>query len=132
MRLPEPSARARRIALTPLIDVVFILLLFFMLSSSFSREQQIGFATAQSASGPANSEPRRLILTRDGDLRLGERRLPPDSAALAAQLAAWRQADALVTLSAEAEVPVQALVSTLDRLTAAGLSRLQLAASVSP
>ncbi|MEL6202385.1 MAG: biopolymer transporter ExbD [Pseudomonadota bacterium] len=36
MRL-EPEFRRKRLTLTPLIDVIFLLLLFFMLSSTFSR-----------------------------------------------------------------------------------------------
>ncbi|MEL6374265.1 MAG: biopolymer transporter ExbD [Pseudomonadota bacterium] len=35
MRLNEPARRRRRFDLTPLIDVVFLLLVFFMLASTF-------------------------------------------------------------------------------------------------
>ena len=37
MRLDVPPPAARRLSLTSLIDVIFLLLLFFMLSSTFSR-----------------------------------------------------------------------------------------------
>ncbi len=41
MQFPEATRTHRRISLTPLIDVVFLLLVFFMLSSSFIRWRQV-------------------------------------------------------------------------------------------
>ena len=43
MQLDITPRRARTISLTPLIDVVFILLLFFMLSTQFTEQQAITF-----------------------------------------------------------------------------------------
>jgi biopolymer transport protein ExbD len=40
------APRLRRLALTPLIDVVFLLLLFFMLTTTFSRLGEIDLAPA--------------------------------------------------------------------------------------
>ena len=40
--IPGPPARRRSlVSITPLVDVVFILLFFFMLASSFDRWQQV-------------------------------------------------------------------------------------------
>jgi biopolymer transport protein ExbD len=41
MRIEKPFNRRKVLGLTPLIDVVFILLLFFMLSTKFSQQQAI-------------------------------------------------------------------------------------------
>ncbi|THK40217.1 hypothetical protein E8Q33_15080, partial [Methylophaga sp. SB9B] len=47
MLLEHPLAAKRRlISLTPLIDVVFILLLFFMLSSGFTQWRQMDITAA--------------------------------------------------------------------------------------
>lgn len=46
MNLDLPTARRRTvISLTPLIDVVFILLLFFMLASNFSQERSVSWSS---------------------------------------------------------------------------------------
>ncbi|MFT6878412.1 MAG: biopolymer transport protein ExbD [Granulosicoccus sp.] len=46
MNLDLPTPRRRSvISLTPLIDVVFILLLFFMLASNFSKERTVSWNT---------------------------------------------------------------------------------------
>ena len=68
-------ARARRhwLPLTPLIDVIFLLLLFFMLSSTFLRFSSVE-VTAAGPSGPgaapATGRPALLTLRHDGLLAL--------------------------------------------------------------
>ena len=71
-RLGQPQGRRRPlISLTPLIDVVFILLVFFMLASSFLDWRSIDLnAPAQAAAGPAiegallvEIHPDRLLLS---------------------------------------------------------------------
>ena len=52
MRLETAIQRRRRPSMTPLIDVIFLLLLFFMLSSTFSRFDEIEL-TGASATGAA-------------------------------------------------------------------------------
>ena len=51
----EEAARKRRslVILTPLVDIVFILLIFFMLASSFDDHRVIGFLTP----GPRSRAP---------------------------------------------------------------------------
>ena len=61
MSIPNPVGKRRRIPLTPLIDVIFILIMFFLLSSSFGvwRPLDILLGNAQTmtpeqAKGPAD------------------------------------------------------------------------------
>ena len=49
MRLSEPVRVKRSISLTPLIDVVFLLLVFFMLASTFLKFGTVKLETAGSA-----------------------------------------------------------------------------------
>ena len=69
-RETEEAARKRRslVILTPLVDIVFILLIFFMLASSFSDQRVIGFLTpsgAQRAVGP--EQPSAVLVRVDVD-----------------------------------------------------------------
>lgn len=48
--------RRKRITLTPLVDVIFLLLLFFMLTSTFSRFSEVPLSTA-GAGGNARETP---------------------------------------------------------------------------
>ncbi len=50
-------ARRRRLSITSLIDVIFLLLLFFMLSSTFSRFAEVELASAGAGQGTAPDKP---------------------------------------------------------------------------
>lgn len=63
MRLDTGEAPRGGMSLTPVIDVVFLLLLFFMLASTFSRYAHVDVALAgKVASGPA-SEATAILLS---------------------------------------------------------------------
>lgn len=63
-------AKRRRLALTPLVDVIFLLLLFFMLSSTFTRFAEVELSAAsRGAAAPGADAPVFLQLTPE-DVRL--------------------------------------------------------------
>ena len=65
MPVSAATFRRRKLSLTSLIDVIFLLLLFFMLSSTFSRNGEIPFlAAAKGGAGNADRPP--LFLRLDG------------------------------------------------------------------
>ena len=57
MRISEPLRPRRQISLTPLIDVVFLLLLFFMLTSTFARFAELDVARQSTSAGEAALPP---------------------------------------------------------------------------
>lgn len=57
--------RKRVLSLTSLIDVIFLLLLFFMLSSTFSNYADIDLAVATSGASTSNAPPLLLKLSHD-------------------------------------------------------------------
>lgn len=68
MQLDRPAAPSRKlIGLTPLIDVVFILLLFFMLTSSFIQWQSLDLMVSTGEGSEVSDEPPlMLVMTPDG------------------------------------------------------------------
>ncbi|WP_026381591.1 ExbD/TolR family protein [Afifella pfennigii] len=62
MRIDRHRPRRRAISMTPLIDVVFLLLLFFMLASTFARFGAVDVSLAHEGSGPAATGERRNVL----------------------------------------------------------------------
>ena len=122
----EPRRRRALISLTPLIDVVFILLVFFMLASSFLDWRSIGL-TAPTAGAPAGTmEGAVLVEVRADGLRLAGRPVTLDEldARIRTRLAEKR--DQSVFVKPAPGVPLQQAVAVLDRLTAAGVTRLSL------
>lgn len=118
----------RRIGLTPLIDVVFILLMFFMLTSSFIQWQQIELKTPRAPAGAAAAEPALVArLDTAGRLTINGAVIPVRdlNSEQIAGIRGYSTGRALVVVPA-AEVPVQRVVDTLERLAAAGVTRLTL------
>jgi biopolymer transport protein ExbD len=116
-----PRRRAR-ISLTPLIDVVFILLVFFMLASSFLDERAIKVGAPAAALGGASLEGALLVELRRDGLRLAGERLPLPQ--LMARLAehAVRDPRQRVLIKPAPGVSLQDAVTLLDRVSASGLS----------
>lgn len=119
----QPRPR-RRPNLTPMIDVVFLLLVFFMLASRFGVERALPLALGAGGGG-AYTGPPRLVEVLPGGAALNGTPVAPS--ALAQALSGLMQApDDIVVLRARDGADVQALVSVMDLLTAAGLTRLVL------
>jgi biopolymer transport protein ExbD len=57
MHISEPLPRRRQISLTPLVDVIFLLLMFFMLSSTFARFADLDLARQSASAGEAQLPP---------------------------------------------------------------------------
>ncbi len=57
MHISEPLPRRRHISLTPLVDVIFLLLMFFMLSSTFARFADLDVARQSTSAGEAQLPP---------------------------------------------------------------------------
>ena len=122
--------RRRPISLTPLIDVVFILLMFFMLTSTFTRWKAVDLRLPITSSDASPKKPQALLLHTDGSLSLRGRsfQLPdPDAgAALSAALDPTRP----VVMFPEADTRVQTIISTFEGLLAAGVSDAVLGAAL--
>ncbi len=69
MQIDLPVRRHSRLSLTPLIDVIFLLLLFFMLSSTFSRYSEISVSGGGSKSAQV-SQPDVILSVAGGELKL--------------------------------------------------------------
>lgn len=69
MAIRIARARRRALSMTPLIDVIFLLLLFFMLSSTFSRFGEVEL-TGASQGGAVSAAPSFFLSVAAEDLRL--------------------------------------------------------------
>jgi len=127
LRIARARSRRSLISLTPLIDVVFILLVFFMLASSFVEWRSIDLAEAgPAAATPSEDAALLLRVGADGGVVIdGEAH---DAAALDARLARIAGEDPARRLAVQPEpgVPLQTVVDVLEAATEAGLSGVSL------
>lgn len=122
----QPLRRRQGISLTPLIDVVFILLLFFMLSSSFMQWRQVDLSAAQ-ASNDTPSEVHRLHLTSDQGAfeHAGKHYQIQD--VVAVQALVLEAPEAVFAIEVAPGVMTQTMISLLDNLKQAGARHVSLA-----
>lgn len=122
IRFGAPRPR-RRPNLTPMIDVVFLLLVFFMLASRFGVERAMPL-TLPGGEATYSGPPRLVEVSSDG-LRLNG--MPVTAQTLGASLTPLMQSpDDVIILRARGGADLQALVAVMDVLTASGLTRLVL------
>ncbi|MFN3280068.1 MAG: ExbD/TolR family protein [Tabrizicola sp.] len=117
-----PLPRRRRADLTPMIDVVFLLLVFFMLASHFARDTGLPARTAGDQSAEWPGPPRLVDLGPADSLALNGVAVAPEHLPHALEPLTASPDDPIILRPRGADV--QALVSLIDRLTAAGFTRL--------
>lgn len=107
------------ISMTPLIDVVFILLVFFMLASSFMDWRTLDLGVAK-AGGAGSMTGAMLVELKDDGLRLAGRAVSEQD--LLQTLSARFKNDPAqkILLKPGAGVPLQRAVDLIDRIGAAG------------
>ena len=115
------------INLTPLIDVVFLLLIFFMVSTSFSELTQLTVNLPE-ADGARATDEIGLVVVIDsaGNVTVGGDPVLNEAEGLyrALEAAANGNFDVPVTLSADAMTPHQYVVMVLDVASLLGLQRV--------
>jgi biopolymer transport protein ExbD len=122
----ESGRRRQVISLTPLIDVVFILLLFFMLSSSFMQWRQIDLSAAQAAENSSTEVLRLRLLSDQGVFEYeGRQYRMQDAVALHALVLA--APEAVFAIDVVPGVMTQTLISLLDAVKQAGAQQVSLA-----
>lgn len=136
MRNHRASRREASVELTPLIDVVFLLLIFFMVSTSFVQDQALNVALPQ-ANGDARPTEEvfiNIVVGRDGTYVIdGNSALDGSLSGLSTQLrkvvkAKSQQSENLpVVISADANTTHQAVVRVMDACAQVGLSEISLA-----
>jgi biopolymer transport protein ExbD len=128
-RIEEPE-----INLIPFIDVLLVVLIFLMLSTTYSRysELQINLPTADAER--LKERPAEILVTVSAEGRYAVNRDPLEGRSIEVLAAALQRAAAgtddkapVVIVSADALTPHQSVINVLDAARRAGLPRLTFA-----
>jgi len=132
---PQRRRRRAQVNLTSLIDVLFLLLIFFMLTSTFRLRGEMDLTLPESSTSQARNadrpeRPTEIVLRADGSVLLDG--TPVDPANLEEALLATTDdpANARVTLSAEALAKHADVVRLLDVVRQAGFGGVSLGTEV--
>jgi len=120
------------IDLTSLIDVVFLLLIFFMVTSTFTRQSNLLINLPEADGSPAEEAALRIeiLVSRDGGYSVNGRTLADTSfTTLTRALEELSGGDNTVpvTLTADADTTHQSVVTALDAVAQLGITRLSIA-----
>ncbi|MGM0594887.1 MAG: ExbD/TolR family protein [Pseudomonadota bacterium] len=119
MKLQRRRREEPDVNLTPLIDVVFLLLIFFMVSTTFERETEISIELPE-ASGPMMENERTLVeisIDEKGRYFVNKKEVVNtqlDTLKRAIQEAAGEEEKPQVLLSADRNTPHQSVISAMD------------------
>jgi len=133
MQLRTKKTEDPEISLTSLIDVVFLLLIFFMVSTTFERQAvlKIDLPEASNVSHPENQpDSFELVIDPKGQYYLNDRQLVdgrPSTLRAAFQEAAGDDRDIPIILRADAQTPHHFVVTAMDVTAQLGFSRLSIA-----
>jgi biopolymer transport protein ExbD len=121
--------RAGRLSLTPLIDCVFILLIFFMLQTNFMRPRALSFAQSTSSAGAvADTTLIAVELHEDGSVWLnGTESSLAGLHGYAARIA--EPALTKVVLAVDEPVELQPAVDVMDIFNQYGIANISMSAA---
>ncbi|WIT11674.1 biopolymer transporter ExbD [Paucibacter sediminis] len=132
MKFRRRGSEEPEINLIPFIDVLLVILIFLMLSTTYSRftELQITLPTADAEK--LKERPGEVIVAVSAEGRYAINRQAVDGRTVDALASALRAAaegrsDAVVIVSADAATPHQAVINVMDAARRAGLPRLTFA-----
>ena len=131
MNLAPRRREDPEVNLTPLIDVVFLLLIFFMVSTSFINEASLSLTLPTAASTPTADAGPAVEVTVGADGRYffgGNELVNTGRAALRHALleAAGEDTTRTLVVRADARAPHQAVVTVLDVAGRAGFAQVSI------
>jgi len=135
MKFSRRRPEEPEINLIPFIDVLLVILIFLMLSTSYSRFTELQINLPAANSERLRERPNEVVVAVSSDGRYVVNKKPVDGRSvelLTAELAAaaGNQPDSVVIISADAMAAHQSVVNVLDAARRAGLARLTFAAQV--
>ena len=126
MDFHRPSPRTRQVPIVALIDILFIVLIFFIITSEFKKEREvlkIELPTVRDVPSETVIDERSVLaIDRDGVIRLDNLTVP-DMKLLDAYLGAFvkENPNRKLELEPDKEVSLEKLMGVWDALTRAGI-----------
>jgi biopolymer transport protein ExbD len=128
---PRSSSPEPEINLIPFIDVLLVVLIFLMLTTTWSRLTEIQLSLPVADAAASSPKPRQIVLTISSQGQYAINKSPVAArsvSALVAVLTPLAQADTLLVISADASATHQSVVHAMEAARRSGLSKISFAA----
>ncbi|MCU7876281.1 MAG: biopolymer transporter ExbD [Candidatus Thiodiazotropha sp. (ex Lucinoma borealis)] len=133
MNLRPNPRKSPEVDITPLIDVVFLLLIFFMVSTTFERESQIMIELPEATGEEIEPEKHKLDITINisGTFFVNQLEVvntEVDTLRQAISNAVGDKRDLPVVINADARTPHQSVMTAMDAASQLGLTKMTFSA----
>lgn len=131
MKFRRQNRKEEDVNLTPLIDVVFLLLIFFMVSTTFTKETHLDINLPEASGEPVPDEKEQvdILINADGGYAVNGRSLA-NKKLMTLRTAIERESgndnQLPLIITADANTPHQAVVTAMDAAGQLGFSKLSI------
>lgn len=131
MKFKRQASEEVSVNLTPLIDVVFLLLIFFMVSTTFTRETHLKIDLPKASGEEAEGDVRLIdiSITAEGEFAVNGRALVNGQLGTlkkAISKAARNEKELPLVITADAQTPHQSVVTAMDAAGQLGFVHLSI------
>ncbi len=124
----DGSGENTSVPLAPLIDMIFILLIFFLVTASFSRDTGIEVDKPEATSSSILPKEHPLISIREnGSIHVGKQPVKLDAVSYRLKQEFQRKGSRKVVIAADREVKTELLVQVIDYCQKAGAKNVSIA-----
>ena len=129
-RLPK-TEEDNELNLTPMLDVVFILLIFFIVTTSFVKETGIDVNRPSAATAEKKSQGNILIaINAEGEIWIDNREIDIRAVRSNIQVLKARYPQSSVIIQSDRDASTGKLVKVMDQIRLAGVTNISIAASI--
>jgi len=127
--LPKKNNKSVEINVTSMVDIILILLIFFVMSSTFNRETGVEVTKPQAQSASALEKENILIaITREGNIHLNDRQVDATSLKDILSQTMLRNPEKEAVIIADKGAQTGVLVQVMDACNLAGVKKVSIAA----
>ncbi|MES0874357.1 ExbD/TolR family protein [Sinimarinibacterium thermocellulolyticum] len=126
---PKAEEEESNIDLTPMLDVVFIMLIFFIVTATFVKESGIEVNRPEADTATKQERANILIaIDRNGEIWINRRRVEVDALRANIERLHAENPQGTVVIQADQEAQTKRLVAVMDAARAAGVYEISIAA----
>ncbi|MAY14772.1 MAG: biopolymer transporter ExbD [Oceanospirillaceae bacterium] len=131
MNFKRQNREAVDVNLTPLIDIVFLLLIFFMVSTTFTKENHLSIDLPEATAEASEAQPQaiEILISASGEYSINDQTLinhQLDTLKRGLQKALAGRQTVPVVITADAKTPHEAVVRAMDAAGQLGLVNLSI------
>lgn len=125
----EEEEQGANIDMGPLIDMVFILLIFFIITTNFNRQTGVDVSKPKAQSAVSQGQKVMLIgITREGSIHVYGRQINEDRLKYFVQQELMKRPDMSIVIISDRQAEIGKAVAVMDQCALAGATKVSIAA----